>query len=67
MPKIITEVPDGNCIGCRHLTDNSYGEYCNLFNRVLHDYKHCPLCIASEVNNLFNKHLENVLKEEKEK
>ena len=65
MRKIIIEVPD-DCIDCKHYKDYlgvGGTEYCKQFNKVIHDFEPCPSCIAAEVNNLFNKHLENVLKE----
>ena len=66
MRKIIIEVPD-DCIKCRYRDYNQ----CKLFNATIdlgddfNDWERLPACIAAEVDNLFNKHLENVLKEEK--
>ena len=66
MPKIIIEVPD-KCSDCKHRKSN----ICLLFEKTIGGgynsnlYVRCPNCLAAEVNNLFNKHLENVLKEER--
>ena len=60
MPKIIIDVPDNDCDKCI-LNVNGDG-FCQLCNDHTKDER-LPDCIAAEVDNLFNKHLENVLKE----
>jgi len=73
MRKIVIEVGD-YCFYCKKLyTTTNNIDYltqykCGEFNENIEmDMKPCPSCLAAEVDNLFNKHLENVLKEEKEK
>ena len=78
MRKIIIEVPDA-CIDCRYVREKKYWYICTMHKNIkltiLNHFRKndeqiklepCPSCLAAEVNNLFNKHLENVLKEEKE-
>ena len=65
MRKIIIEVPE-NCNGCEDFSNTN--ENCKRYGSGLKTegmyYVRCPDCVAAEVDNLFNKHLENVLKEE---